>query len=368
MNAKRAKYATLTTTSATPTDEDDGSHVKDEMVPVLIHDPHSGEPQYAYATFATAEEAEQAVASLHHRSADGSLHHHQDIVDTQEIIIDEHGRSVVVHQIIGDEDDDNSVEEVTEEATAEEEIEGHTILHIVPSGSQEDDGTGGVHDDSLGSTEEYEITDVNYNEMMQRHNNKTFYCPNCGNCYSAAGSLKLHMRACMRQKAEVPEKDRKCTICNRVFNSPSYLKEHMLRHTGEGPKRCSRCYRKFIDEEKYKAHMEQHKHQDRLEQEAEVLSGESSGRKMIVKEYTCSFCSENFTVVFEVGCVKRRYACDPCREKYSNAEMLKQHKQQIEEKREFNCERCGRKFVFEGFLQRHIPTCDGTIKRRRDMK
>ncbi|XP_005191414.1 zinc finger protein 260 [Musca domestica] len=345
MNAKRTKYATLTTTTANGT-------IKEEVVPVLIHDPSSGEePQYAYATFATTEEAEAAVASLN-----SQRHQTEVIQETQEVIIDEHGRPIAIHQVITE--DGGSVEEVE---TVEDDG-SHTILHIVPTGTSE-----GGHDDSLGSTEEYEITDAGLTEIIHR-NNKTFYCPNCGNCYSAAGSLKLHMRACMRQKTEVPEDQRKCNICNRVFNSVSYLKEHMLRHTGEGPKRCQRCYRKFIDEEKYKAHMEQHKHQDKLEAEAAALQVEHGFKKMVVKEYTCSFCSQNFTVAFEAGQVKRRYACDPCREKFSNAEVLKQHKQMVDEKREFSCERCGRKFVFEGFLQRHIPTCDGTIKRRRDLK
>lgn len=353
MNAKRPKYATLTTTTTTA-----NGTIKEEVVPVLIHDPSSGdEPQYAYATFATTEEAEAAVASLNHQRQHQHHHLHQEVVDTQEVIIDEHGHPIAIHQVVTD--DGNSVEEVE---TVEESDGNHTILHIVPTSSSD---VG--HDDSLGSTEEYEVTEAVLGDMNSR-NNKTFYCPNCGNCYSAAGSLKLHMRACMRQKTEVPEEERKCSICNRVFNSASYLKEHMLRHTGEGPKRCTRCYRKFIDEEKFNAHLEQHKHQDKLEAEAASITAEHGFKKMVVKEYTCSFCSENFTVAFEAGAVKRRYACDPCRDKYSNAEMLKQHKQMVDEKREFSCDRCGRKFVFEGFLQRHIPTCDGTIKRRRDMK
>ncbi|XP_039961253.1 zinc finger protein 225 [Bactrocera neohumeralis] len=333
MNPKRAKFTTLTST------------VKEEVVPVLIHDPNAPDgAQYAYATFTSAEESESAVESL-----SGT---HETIVSTQEVIIDEHGRAVTIQQLV----DNHSVEEVE---TVEENDGTHTILHIVPSSPiPEETGTesGGDGDASLSPTD----------SMGNR--SKTFYCPNCGNCYSAAGSLKLHMRACMKQREEVPPEQRKCEICNKVFNSVSYLKEHMMRHTGEGPRRCTRCYRKFIDEGKWKAHMESHKQQDKLDAEAQALADQHGGKKIVVKEFTCSFCSQNFTVVFEEGQVKRRYACDECREKYSNAEQLKQHKQMLGEKRDFHCERCGRKFVFEGFLQRHLPTCDGTIKRRRDMK
>lgn len=349
MNAKRAKYATLTTTNAS------GDTVTEEVV--LIHDPNSSdEQQFAYATFA-GDESEVTVAL----AEEGQ---HQEIIDAQEVIIDEHGRAVAIHHLVTE--DGSSIEEVE---TVEEADGTHTILHIVPSTSDSVECSGSGQDDSIGSAgEEYEISEASASDASQRGGSKIFYCPNCGNCYSAAGSLKLHMRACMRQKQEVPEEDRKCLVCNKVFNSVSYLKLHMMRHTGEGPKRCSRCYRKFLDEDKYNIHMDQHKQQDKLEAEAAALTAKYGGKKVVVKEFNCSFCSKNFTVVFESGQVKRRYACDPCREKYSNAEMLKQHKQMIEEKREFHCDRCGRKFVFEGFLQRHLPTCDGTIKRRRDLK
>ncbi|XP_037935657.1 RB-associated KRAB zinc finger protein [Teleopsis dalmanni] len=350
MEAKRTKYATITT-----------SAVKQELVPVLIQDPNSGEQQYAYA-FANAEEAESAVASLAHQQ-----HHLEAISEAHEVIIDENGRAVTIQQLVTDEN--NTVEEVE----AIEEADGTTTFvqfvsaadcTILDSGG-EGEGEGEVDGDGDGDGD----GDNNKSPTEDSYyRSKTFYCSNCGNCYSAAGSLKLHMRACIRQRQEVPPEDRKCEICNKVFNSVSYLKEHMMRHTGEGPRRCTRCYRKFVDDDKYQAHIETHKQQDKLEAEAAALAEQHGGKKVVLKEFTCSFCSTNFTVVFEAGQVKRRYACDYCREKYSNAEMLKRHKQTVDDKREFPCTRCGRKFVFEGFLQRHIPTCDGTIKRRRDIK
>ncbi|XP_067634625.1 zinc finger protein 668 [Eurosta solidaginis] len=333
MNPKRAKFTTLRSVD------------KDEIVPVLIHEPNAPDGQhYTYATFTSADEADGNVV------LSGE---HETILSSEEVIIDEHGRAVTIQQLV----ETHAVEEVE---TVEENDGTHTILHILPSSPGPEEigiDSGGEGNSSLSPCPDGGL-----------RSGKTFYCTNCGNCYSAAGSLKLHMRACVKQREEVPPEERKCQICNKVFNSVSYLKEHMMRHTGEGPRRCTRCYRKFIDEEKWKAHMEAHKQQDKLDAEAQAFSEHYGGKKIVVKEFTCSFCSKNFTVVFEEGQVKRRYACDECRDKYSNAEQLKQHKQMVGEKRDFHCDRCGRKFVFEGFLQRHIPTCDGTIKRRRDMK
>ncbi|EDX01005.1 zinc finger and SCAN domain-containing protein 31 [Drosophila teissieri] len=383
MNAKRVKYST----------------VKEEIVPVLIqHDPEvdpeeepeeeeehvheheddGQETQYTYAyTTGEDDDTETAVVTLSDRD-------HEALANAQEVIIDENGHAVTLQELV----ENSTVEEVE---TIEQGDGTHTILHIVPNMHDEEveedeeleEGEELEHDDEIVTVEheEAELEEeedevgsivfegtIDQAEQDPHARNKTFYCPNCGNCYSAAGSLKLHMRACLRQRNEVSAEDRKCKVCSKIFNSVAYLKEHMMRHTGEQPFRCTRCYRKFVDEGKFAAHMESHKHQDKLEAEAVALAAQHGGKKVVVKEFQCAFCSQNFTVVFDVGQVKRRYACDACRDKYSNAEALRQHKQQVEEKREFSCERCGRKFVFEGFLQRHLPTCDGSIKRRRDMK
>ncbi|SPP77719.1 zinc finger protein 572 [Drosophila guanche] len=362
--------------------------IKEEIVPVLTQseseDGESVDGQhytYSYTTTGGVDHAEATeVITMN---------------DRHEVIIDENGHAVTLQQLV----ENSTVEEVE---TIEQGDGTHTILRIVPSvrgghheEEGEDDGEGEGEEDEEELEEEVE-QDEGEETLGFEHEgieeedeeggasivfegtidhslegdvrNKTFYCPNCGNCYSAAGSLKLHMRACLRQRNEISPEDRKCTVCSKVFNSVAYLKEHMMRHTGEQPFRCTRCYRKFIDQQKFNAHMESHKHQDKLEAEAVSLAAQHGGKKVVVKEFNCSFCNEDFTVVFDVGQVKRRYACDSCRDKYSNAEALRQHKQMVEEKREFSCERCGRKFVFEGFLQRHLPTCDGSIKRRRDMK
>ncbi|KAH8289612.1 hypothetical protein KR054_008064 [Drosophila jambulina] len=394
MNAKRVKYTAVKTEDVSvvihPDDVEEEEEVEaheQEHDHEHEHDPDQehddGETQYTYAyTTGEDDDTETAVVTLSDRE-------HEALANAQEVIIDENGHAVTLQQLV----ENTTVEEVE---TIEQGDGTHTILHIVP-GNIHDDGEEEIEEDDDGEEvdeddELDEIVPVEHEEIDEEdddedvgsivfegtleHNadqdanarNKTFYCPNCGNCYSAAGSLKLHMRACLRQRNEVSADDRKCKVCSKIFNSVAYLKEHMMRHTGEQPFRCTRCYRKFVEESKYVAHIEAHKHQDKLEAEAVAMSAQHGGKKVVVKEFNCSFCTQNFTVVFDVGQVKRRYACDACRDKYSNAEALRQHKQTVDEKREFSCSRCGRKFVFEGFLQRHLPTCDGSIKRRRDMK
>ena len=95
------------------------------------------------------------------------------------------GRWPYIHNQIVTEDG-NSVEE-------EEQVDdcegGHTILHIAPTAYKEEED---VHDNSLGRTEEYEITDQSASDLNIMRNNKSFYCPNCGNCYSAEKESKCN--------------------------------------------------------------------------------------------------------------------------------------------------------------------------------
>ncbi|KAH8306119.1 hypothetical protein KR018_001950 [Drosophila ironensis] len=201
-------------------------------------------------------------------------------------------------------------------------------------------------------------------EQGQSKREVRHYCQQCGNCYNAASSLKLHMRACQRPRIMVRHE---CEVCGKVFKSNKNLKDHMMTHMSIATYRCQRCYRKFIEEDKYVAHMQYHRHQDKLEAAIVAMNDKDRDNK-VAREFKCSFCTQNFIVVFELGMVKRRYACDRCRDKFSNVEVLREHKKRAEEKPEFLCDRCGRKFVFEGFMQRHRTNCKGIINRNHNRK
>lgn len=273
--------------------------------------------------------------------------------------------------------DEEYAEEITTEDVEEDPLPNQPLITIDASTFNEkdqneeqqqhheegDEGSSSSFTIYQQDEQQSQDQDLTAQSIQQRNINKTklFYCPNCGNCYGAAGSLKLHIRACLKQKETEAKalEARKCNICGKIYNSISYLKEHILRHSGKAPRKCPKCYRKFVDYDKLEAHLKSH--------ESEVLiNDDGSEEKKVIKEYNCSFCQKKFQVVFDSRYTKRRYACDECREKFTNEQNLKLHKESLEEKKDFHCERCGRKFIFEGFLQRHMPNCDGTIKRKRD--
>ncbi|KAH8331508.1 hypothetical protein KR074_004574 [Drosophila pseudoananassae] len=408
MNSNRGKYLTTINVEVVPAILLQEPEVVEQVeAHVESGAENGGEAQYTYAYTTNEDYGTETVTLTAH-----------------ELVIDENGHPVTLEQLL----ENSTVEEVE---TLEQGDGTHTILRIIPNsmhddqheehvGDKEVDGgekldqdkdemvavkydvdrkdynvedkkvDGGEkldqdkdeivavkydverEDDNeyAGSLDSEETVDHGVEQKMQAGDNrkKRFYCPNCGNGYNSAGSLKLHNRACLRQRQGASIEDRKCKVCTKVFSSVGYLKQHMPRHAGGQQHSCVRCYRKFDDESKYAAHMESHKKQDKLEAEAAAIAAQPGGKKVVIKEFKCSFCSQNFTAVFDVGKAKRRYACDSCLEKYSNEEAMRRNKQRVEEKPGFSCECCGRLFMFEGFLQRHFPNCDGTIKRRRGMK
>ncbi|KAH8292023.1 hypothetical protein KR054_003530, partial [Drosophila jambulina] len=183
-------------------------------------------------------------------------------------------------------------------------------------------------------------------------------CSHCRNIFRARGPKEMHERTCPFRNIKEALANRQCKECLKVFSSVSYLKAHMKMHSGIQTFRCRRCYRRYFDDSLYSAHMDWHKRQDELAAKGSALSVQHADKQLVVKEFKCLFCKQNFTAIFDVGQVKRRLSCDTCRQKYNSPEGQKQRQQ-----RDFACTLCGRQFTRQGYLQRHQATCDGTPKR-----
>uniref|UniRef100_A0A8C5PZB1 C2H2-type domain-containing protein n=1 Tax=Leptobrachium leishanense TaxID=445787 RepID=A0A8C5PZB1_9ANUR len=68
---------------------------------------------------------------------------------------------------------------------------------------------------------------------------KTFKCTECGRCFKWASAFSRHKRI------HTGERPFSCTECGKCFNRASHLATHKRIHTGEKPFKCSECGKCF---------------------------------------------------------------------------------------------------------------------------
>ncbi|GBP29607.1 Zinc finger protein 667 [Eumeta japonica] len=133
-----------------------------------------------------------------------------------------------------------------------------------------------------------------------------YTCEQCGKGYSTKGGLRVHNRF-----VHGNAKPHVCEWCNKAFTAPSYLKTHIIKHTGEKNFECKICNGKFVSKEALLYHTRRH-------------TGE--------KPYNCPHCSEKFV----------------------NASARAEHIKFRHIGPTLMCEICSRKFVTSSFLKKHM--------------
>ncbi len=101
--------------------------------------------------------------------------------------------------------------------------------------------------------------------------------------HSTDSSSKAYSRLRSKDKQPCP-----CTICGKVYPSPSKLANHMLLHTGEKPISCKNCEKKFRRTGDLNTHMKQTHLKEQL-------------RNNPLKLYKCRICGRNDFVAEYTG-------------------------------------------------------------------
>lgn len=134
---------------------------------------------------------------------------------------------------------------------------------------------------------------------------KKYVCEKCGKGYSTSGGLRVHNRF-----VHGNAKPHVCDQCGKEFTAPSYLKSHMIKHTGRKNFKCDICGNHFVSKEALLYHTRRH-------------TGE--------KPYSCNLCSERFVnASARAEHIKFKHkaptlTCEVCQRKFFTTTFLRQH-------------------------------------------
>lgn len=128
-------------------------------------------------------------------------------------------------------------------------------------------------------------------------------CPRCGEAFSQAASLRLHL--------EQKRKTYACEWCCKSFAQSADLRRHLRTHTGERPHRCTFCSKSFSQRGNLRRHLRIH-------------TGE--------RPYSCPFCCRTF----------------------SDGDTMKKHKRTHSGEKPYRCIQCSKTFTTSSGLQIHL--------------
>ncbi|XP_072375675.1 uncharacterized protein [Diabrotica undecimpunctata] len=144
-----------------------------------------------------------------------------------------------------------------------------------------------------------------------------------------------------------------CNICSKFFASENALRNHLISHTGERKYNCKSCSNRYKYEQDLKRHMNSH-----------------TGRE--VRPFECCHCHQAFKrqghlnrhLERHFASGSKNYKCSICAKSYQCKESLYTHlnlhnneyvrKERLLKVDPFECKQCGKKYIFNNSLQRHV--------------
>lgn len=212
------------------------------------------------------------------------------------------------------------------------------------------------------------VSRYNFRAHQRTHNSKKFRCEICGNGFVVEKSLRRHV-------LEVHEKlgRKECEFCGKVFSDSSGYKRHMAKHSEDGMVPCQICG-KLVNKYLLASHARTHEPKEYVCD----LCGKHFGTKRCVERHImyvhakepkrhqqgsqppsiCRICGKSYTdpATFkrhlETHSESAKLPCPTCNQLFTRSQLYTHCK--IHGPRDFFCEICGKSFVTNSALQKHI--------------
>ena len=170
-----------------------------------------------------------------------------------------------------------------------------------------------------------------------------------------------------------------CQLCRKSFKTESYMKSHLLTHTGEKPHKCLECGKQFRYKDSLKAHMRDHtgdKFKCRfqkcdmefnrirdLKDHENIHPGETTTDLKFA--FACNICDAKFLRKKQLSNHKEvhREVVEPCKmcgKVLKNVACLRSHMKNHRSLKNFSCGTCGKAFKRNFDLTVHLRIHSGS--------
>ncbi|KAK4304469.1 hypothetical protein Pmani_023592 [Petrolisthes manimaculis] len=196
-----------------------------------------------------------------------------------------------------------------------------------------------------------------YDDHLKHH--KKNKCEICGQPFTTKRALVRHCRV---EHQKLPQNitldpEYKCDKCNKVFNRPSLLHQHLQLHNGVKLK-CSLCDKQFSHRRGLRKHMNSVVHEHMLQTNNMEKDHAYDAKQKL--EFMCEYCgiklptkitlTKHCRLKHKVGVT---WSCPHCDYKTIRNHTLKRHMELHQENRNFMCEICGNSYQALATLKDH---------------
>ena len=169
-----------------------------------------------------------------------------------------------------------------------------------------------------------------------------------------------------------------CQLCRKSFKTESYMKSHLLTHTGEKPYKCSDCGKQFRYNDSLKAHMRDHtgdkfkcqyktcdKEFNRLRDLKDHENVHQGDKNVIEFTFACSICDAKFLRKKQLSNHMETHRCtvEPCGvcgKVLKNLACLRSHMRNHTTLKNYSCGTCGKAFKRNFDLTVHLRIHSGS--------